>query len=173
MYYGLPYLPAFVQVLFHIPVIHQAILSFQPTTYDWGSPRYYWCGESDQIPTYPPITSQSSSATPPPSPLIDLGDDDASDLTTANDMHHHNNSLPKSSLGKDTPSSKQTAYTNDPILALCELQKLFGFLSFSNRGYGSVKQLMQALERESIACLTPTMDNDVDGNASIYNYSFT
>lgn len=167
--YGLPYLPAFVQVLFHIPVIHQAVLSFQPTSYDWGSPRYYWCGESDQIPTYPDITSQSST-TPPPSLLIDIGDDDdPSNSTSVNDIHQNSN-LPKSSLGKDTSSFDRQHLELIPhyvfLLAFCELQRLFGFLSFSNRGYGSVKQLMHTLEQENIACLTQSMDIDVDGNTN-------
>ncbi|KAI7874527.1 hypothetical protein K492DRAFT_240789 [Lichtheimia hyalospora FSU 10163] len=46
--YGPPYLPSFVQVLFHIPAILQATLSFQPTSSDWGSPRF--SGQDASIP---------------------------------------------------------------------------------------------------------------------------
>ncbi|CEP09599.1 hypothetical protein [Parasitella parasitica] len=85
--YNFAYSPVLVQALFHITAFQEAVLSFRPTAYVWGSPKNYWKGFGETVPGYikrdfitkrqsmKPAATPESSLPPPPSspPCIDEG----------------------------------------------------------------------------------------------------
>ena len=129
--YNFAYSPILLESLFHISLFRYVVLSFRPVSYAWGSPKGYWRGFGEPIPGYIMKTKEQKRQ-----------DTTAQDLISFEDL----------SL---SDHEEQVEYVDDvenelltmPVClkALCELQKIFAFLSDSKRSYGNTSHFVKAL----------------------------
>ncbi|CAO3666946.1 unnamed protein product [Umbelopsis ramanniana] len=149
--------PPLIQSLYHIPLFRTAILCQKPTPSSWGSTETYWKGTGRGIPDE---RKSAIDIQPPPYELV-VENVTSTENTMSTDME-------KMSLNSITPDSESSYGSDDSeernvlknaeengflaaksaanFKVMYELQRLFAFLSYTNRRYVSVNNVVRAIQ---------------------------
>ncbi|KAI8644348.1 hypothetical protein BD408DRAFT_340692 [Parasitella parasitica] len=146
--YNFAYSPVLVQALFHVTTFQEAVLSFRPTAYLWGSPKSYWKGFGEPVPGY--IKRD---------PETDVVSKDGSGNSTNEDATEMG--LPPLIVESVPIEEEQVEFVNHveselqlmskSLEALAEMQKLFAFLGNTKRLYGNVSHYVRAVSTKLIS----------------------
>ncbi|CAO3630898.1 unnamed protein product [Cunninghamella echinulata] len=129
--YNFAYSPIVIQALFHVSLFRFAVLSFRPLPYDWGPTRNYWKGFGESVSGH----------------IIKHNDNDTMDEITMQMkntvINDNDNGNVQTASGNVTGNETEFVTMSKDQLALAELQKLFTFLSYSKRMYGSISHFIR------------------------------
>lgn len=167
--------PPLIQSLYHIPLFRTAILCQKPTPSNWGSTENYWKGTGRGIPDEPKptidiqpppyelvvenVTSTENTMSTDmekmslnsitPDSESSYGSDDPEERSVLANADENGFWAAKSAANlKGEFKVLIGVYTSvaNPFSVVYELQRLFAFLSYTNRRYVSVNSVVRAIQ---------------------------
>ncbi|KAG2172579.1 hypothetical protein INT44_002594 [Umbelopsis vinacea] len=161
--------PPLIQSLYHVPLFRTAILCQKPTPSNWGNKENYWKGTGRGIPDEPKSTIDLQ---PPPYEVVaenaistDVEKMSLNSITPDSESSYGSDSPEESSvmakadengfLAAKTAANLKGEFRYFPgsynsltntFSVVHELQRLFAFLSYTNRRYVSVNNVVRAIQ---------------------------